>query len=208
MGVNTGVKYIGKEAVYQDNILRTGLVWEKGETHSLPVTMAKEFLKHPSVFSEVPGFEYVSATSSGSGLGGGITLTGVTTETGLASVKVTPTPGSRIEIPILYVAPTGSGGNKSLKVRVGGIDATSGTLVATAASTSNQSVDAKLIISVADDPAQWTIHAIATGMTSSTMPTEMTVSPVNGEVAIWINGQLGNSADAMTLKNVQVLKIG
>ncbi len=69
MGVNTGVKYIGKEAVYQDNILRTGLVWEKGETHSLPVTMAKEFLKHPSVFSEVPGFEYVSASSSGAGIG-------------------------------------------------------------------------------------------------------------------------------------------
>lgn len=67
MGVNTGVKYIGKEAVYQDNILRTGLVWEQGETHSLPVTMAKEFLKHPSVFQEVPGFEYVSARSSGSG---------------------------------------------------------------------------------------------------------------------------------------------
>lgn len=65
MGVNTGVKYIGKESVYQDNILRTGLVWEPGETHSLPVTMAKEFLKHPSVFQEVPGFEYVSATSSG-----------------------------------------------------------------------------------------------------------------------------------------------
>lgn len=68
MGVNTGVKYIGKEAVYQDNILRTGLVWEPGETHSLPVTMAKEFLKHPSVFQEVPGFEYVSARSSGPGL--------------------------------------------------------------------------------------------------------------------------------------------
>lgn len=68
MGVNTGVKYIGKEAVYQDNILRTGLVWEQGETHSLPVTMAKEFLKHPSVFVEVPGFEYVSASSSAAGL--------------------------------------------------------------------------------------------------------------------------------------------
>lgn len=90
MGVNTGVKYIGKEAVYQDNILRTGLVWEPGETHSLPVTMAKEFLKHPSVFQEVPGFEYVSATSSGSGrtyLAGGVDVTDELTAGGSGGIS-------------------------------------------------------------------------------------------------------------------------
>lgn len=68
MGVNTGVKYIGKEAVYEDNILGTGLTWSKGETHILPVVMAKEFLKHSSMFLEVPGFSYVNAISSDLGL--------------------------------------------------------------------------------------------------------------------------------------------
>lgn len=59
VGTNTGVKYIGKDAVYEDNILRTGLTWNKGETHILPVVMAKEFLKHPGVFAEVPGASYL-----------------------------------------------------------------------------------------------------------------------------------------------------
>lgn len=64
VGTNTGVKYIGKDAVYEDNILRTGLTWNKGETHILPVVMAKEFLKHPGVFAEVPGASYLTATVS------------------------------------------------------------------------------------------------------------------------------------------------
>ena len=67
MATSTGVKYIGKNDVYEDNILRTGLTWSKGETHILPEVMAKEFLKHPGMFAEVPGASYLIASSSGSG---------------------------------------------------------------------------------------------------------------------------------------------
>ena len=66
MGDSVGVKYIGKDAVYEDNILRTGLSWEKGEVHVLPTVMAKEFLKHPTVFQETAGgWPVLSTTSSG-----------------------------------------------------------------------------------------------------------------------------------------------
>jgi len=64
MATSTGVKYIGKNDVYEDNILRTGLTWSKGETHILPEVMAKEFLKHPGMFAEVPGASYLIASSS------------------------------------------------------------------------------------------------------------------------------------------------
>ena len=72
MATSTGVKYIGKDAVYEDNILRTGLSWEKGEVHVLPTVMAKEFLKHPTVFQETAGGWPVLSTTSESGntLGG------------------------------------------------------------------------------------------------------------------------------------------
>lgn len=68
MATSTGVKYIGKNAVYEDNILRTGLTWSKGEVHILPSVMAKEFLKHPTMFSEVPGATYLTATLSSGGV--------------------------------------------------------------------------------------------------------------------------------------------
>lgn len=68
VGTNTGVKYIGKDAVYEDNILRTGLTWSKGEIHILPVVMAKEFLKHPGVFAEVPGASYLTLSLSAQGV--------------------------------------------------------------------------------------------------------------------------------------------
>lgn len=68
MATSTGVKYIGKNDVYEDNILRTGLTWSKGETHVLPEVMAKEFLKHPGMFAEVPGASYLIVRSSESGL--------------------------------------------------------------------------------------------------------------------------------------------
>lgn len=67
MATSTGVKYIGKNVVYEDNILRTGLTWSKGETHILPDVMAKEFLKHPGMFAEVPGASYLITSSSESG---------------------------------------------------------------------------------------------------------------------------------------------
>lgn len=69
MATSTGVKYIGKNDVYEDNILRTGLTWSKGETHILPDVMAKEFLKHPGMFAEVPGASYLLASSSSGGVG-------------------------------------------------------------------------------------------------------------------------------------------
>ena len=69
MATSTGVKYIGKNVVYEDNILRTGLTWSKGETHILPDVMAKEFLKHPGMFAEVPGASYLIASSSAQGVG-------------------------------------------------------------------------------------------------------------------------------------------
>lgn len=68
MATSTGVKYIGKNDVYEDNILRTGLTWSKGETHILPEVMAKEFLKHPGMFAEVPGASYLIAIPSGEGV--------------------------------------------------------------------------------------------------------------------------------------------
>lgn len=68
MGDSVGVKYIGKDAVYEDNILRTGLSWEKGEVHVLPTVMAKEFLKHPTVFQETAGGWPVLSSPSGSGI--------------------------------------------------------------------------------------------------------------------------------------------
>jgi len=68
MATSTGVKYIGKDAVYEDNILRTGLTWSKGETHILPYVMAKEFLKHPGMFAEVPGASYPITSSSATGV--------------------------------------------------------------------------------------------------------------------------------------------
>ena len=73
MATSTGVKYIGKNVVYEDNILRTGLTWSKGETHILPEVMAKEFLKHPGMFAEVPGASYLIASTSESGI---VKLTG------------------------------------------------------------------------------------------------------------------------------------
>lgn len=74
MGDSVGVKYIGKDAVYEDNILRTGLSWEKGEVHVLPTVMAKEFLKHPTVFQETAGGWPVLSTPSD----GGVRLPGAT----------------------------------------------------------------------------------------------------------------------------------
>lgn len=68
MATSTGVKYIGKNAVYEDNILRTGLTWSKGEVHILPSVMAKEFLKHPAMFSEVQGATYLTAAPSDQGV--------------------------------------------------------------------------------------------------------------------------------------------
>lgn len=68
MATSTGVKYIGKNDVYEDNILRTGLTWSKGEVHILPSVMAKEFLKHPAMFSEVQGATYLTATLSDQGI--------------------------------------------------------------------------------------------------------------------------------------------
>ena len=60
----TGIKYIGKDKTYKDRMFGTGLVWQKGETLPINVDLAKEFLKHPSLFSEVPGFSYLSSTTS------------------------------------------------------------------------------------------------------------------------------------------------
>ncbi len=71
MATSTGVKYIGKNDVYEDNILRTGLTWSKGETNILPEVMAKEFLKHPGMFAEVPGASYLIASPSGTGAAAG-----------------------------------------------------------------------------------------------------------------------------------------
>ena len=60
----TGIQYIGKDKTYKDRMFGTGLVWQKGETLPINVDLAKEFLKHPSLFSEVPGFSYLSSTTS------------------------------------------------------------------------------------------------------------------------------------------------
>lgn len=66
----TGIKYIGKDKTYKDRMFGTGLVWQKGETLPINVDLAKEFLKHPSLFSEVPGFSYLSSTTSDGGVVG------------------------------------------------------------------------------------------------------------------------------------------
>jgi hypothetical protein len=77
MATSTGVKYIGKNDVYEDNILRTGLTWSKGETHILPEVMAKEFLKHPGMFAEVPGASYLIASASATGNGMSTPVAGI-----------------------------------------------------------------------------------------------------------------------------------
>lgn len=65
----TGIKYIGKEPYYKDRIFGTGLVWKSGEALPLAVEVAKEFLKHPTLFQEVKGLTPLmgSTTSSGGG---------------------------------------------------------------------------------------------------------------------------------------------
>lgn len=63
----TGIKYIGKEPYYKDRIFGTGLVWKSGEALPLAVDVAKEFLKHPTLFQEVKGLTPLMASTSSSG---------------------------------------------------------------------------------------------------------------------------------------------
>lgn len=65
----TGIKYIGKEPYYKDRIFGTGLVWKSGEALPLAVEVAKEFLKHPTLFQEVKGLTPLMASTSSSGGG-------------------------------------------------------------------------------------------------------------------------------------------
>lgn len=63
----TGIKYIGKEPYYKDRIFGTGLVWKSGEALPLAVEVAKEFLKHPTLFQEVKGLTPLMGSTSSSG---------------------------------------------------------------------------------------------------------------------------------------------
>ena len=63
----TGIKYIGKEPYYKDRIFGTGLVWKSGEALPLAVEVAKEFLKHPTLFQEVKGLTPLMASTTLSG---------------------------------------------------------------------------------------------------------------------------------------------
>ena len=63
----TGIKYIGKEPYYKDRLFGTGLVWKSGEALPLAVEVAKEFLKHPTLFQEVKGLTPLMVSTSLSG---------------------------------------------------------------------------------------------------------------------------------------------
>ena len=63
----TGIKYIGKEPYYKDRIFGTGLVWKSGEALPLAVEVAKEFLKHPTLFQEVKGLTPLMGSTTPSG---------------------------------------------------------------------------------------------------------------------------------------------
>jgi len=64
----TGIKYIGNDKTWKDRMFGTGLVWQKGETLPISIDLAKDFLKHTTLFQEVPGFSYVTSTTSLSGV--------------------------------------------------------------------------------------------------------------------------------------------
>lgn len=65
----TGIKYIGKDATYKDRMFGTGLVWKQGEILPVSIDLAKDFLKHPALFAEEPGFSYLGVTRSSGGVG-------------------------------------------------------------------------------------------------------------------------------------------
>lgn len=64
----TGIKYIGKDATYKDRMFGTGLVWKQGEILPVSIDLAKDFLKHPALFAEEPGFSYLGVTRSDQGV--------------------------------------------------------------------------------------------------------------------------------------------
>ncbi|HOO18224.1 MAG TPA: hypothetical protein PLU99_14110, partial [Phycisphaerae bacterium] len=72
----TGIKYIGKDATYKDRMFGTGLVWRQGEILPISIDLAKDFLKHPALFAEEPGFSYLGVTRSAQGVGNIIPMVG------------------------------------------------------------------------------------------------------------------------------------
>lgn len=89
----TGIKYIGKEPYYKDRIFGTGLMWKSGEALPLAVEVAKEFLKHPTLFQEVKGLTpLMGSTTSSGGVGipaGANGLANIVTPGGYAERVVT-----------------------------------------------------------------------------------------------------------------------
>lgn len=45
------VKYIGKEEMFKDRLYKTGIVFKKGETVSVPEAAALKMLRHPDVYA-------------------------------------------------------------------------------------------------------------------------------------------------------------
>lgn len=47
------IQYIGSRESKSDNVSGTGLVWTRGQIHSVSDDQAKKFLNYPSVWQEV-----------------------------------------------------------------------------------------------------------------------------------------------------------
>lgn len=136
-------------------------------------------------------------------------LTGVTTEQGLARILIPAgvvEPGGLYELRIVVEQPTGSGGNKSVRVRVGGSSATEAPTTITIASSTNQSVNATVTFVVGSARDDVTVHAIATGMTSAGAPVKPSVD-FAADTTIWITGQLASAVDAIQLLACKLVRI-
>lgn len=125
-------------------------------------------------------------------------LTGTTTETERDSVLIPAglvKPFDRLDLYAFFEAPTGTGGAKTLSVRV---DNVTGTTLVTATATSNQSVDAKLTLVVGADGTTCRVHAVATSMGSTSAPGTVTLD-FSADVILSITGKLAAAGDSITL---------
>lgn len=136
-------------------------------------------------------------------------LTGVTTEQGIAKIAVpagSVVAGGLYELRLVVNQPTGSGGNKTVRVRLGGSTATEAATTITIASSTNQSVNATMTMVIGATLDDVTVHAIATGMTSTGAPVEPVVD-FSSDVNIWVTGQLANAADAINLLACKLIRV-
>ena len=128
-------------------------------------------------------------------------LSGGTTEQPLARIDVpagSMERGGLYELRLLISQPTGSGGNKTVRVRVGGDSATEAPTTVSIGSSTNQSINAIVTLVIGSELDDVTVHAIATGMTSTGAPARPLVDFGAG-ATIWVTGQLANAADAIHL---------